>query len=266
MLFSFETGDLRAVVKNTFVHIEKAEDAFIEIGYPRQRRYSDVFDVRHSAQHCKLFENEAASSDVDDVTENKSEVLSTFANDAFENETSDVTEVDNKPNADLDSLRVVIKRTFIHFELVDEDCNEAGLLRRKSRRRLTDILHARDADAQSYKHAIQESMSYRSQHQVVSPDARVNYEDCTPHSDAESSADSRDSNDCKVNGAISMGSALHFQGLCRPCVWFWRPETCNKGAACEYCHLCDEEALARLADTKKAIKKQKKRMNKHRRR
>ena len=31
----------------------------------------------------------------------------------------------------------------------------------------------------------------------------------------------------------------HFQGLCRPCAYFWRKEDgCRRGAACHFCHLC----------------------------
>lgn len=268
MPFPLEASDFRAVVKNTFVHVEAQDGAFIEIGHLRKRRYSDLCDLRTFSQTCKLFENEAASTDADDVTEYESEVLSSFADDASENEASDVTDMESTPNLDMDSVRVAIKKTFIHFELVDEDCNEVGSLRRKPCRRITDILHARDADAQSYKSAIEESMSYEGHDQVVSLEAFVNCEDRTAHSDAESSADPSDigNDDCDTSAVISVGSALHFQGLCRPCVWFWRPETCNKGASCEYCHLCDEDALARKADTQKALKKQKKRMNRYRRR
>jgi len=50
----------------------------------------------------------------------------------------------------------------------------------------------------------------------------------------------------------SIGSVGHDKGVCRPCVWFWRPTvSCNKGPLCEYCHLCDEGALKRSLDSKK---------------
>merc|ERR1711861_21503 len=55
----------------------------------------------------------------------------------------------------------------------------------------------------------------------------------------------------------SEGSAGHSQGLCRPCVWFWRPTSCSKGSSCEYCHMCDEGAVARALASKKAMKKKK---------
>jgi len=44
---------------------------------------------------------------------------------------------------------------------------------------------------------------------------------------------------------VSVGSVNHDSGSCRPCVWFWRPSSCNKGSSCEYCHLCDRNAVER---------------------
>ena len=41
----------------------------------------------------------------------------------------------------------------------------------------------------------------------------------------------------------SDGSALHSQGLCKPCVWYWRPGSCTRGRACRHCHLCPKGAL-----------------------
>ena len=41
----------------------------------------------------------------------------------------------------------------------------------------------------------------------------------------------------------SIGSALHEHGLCKPCVWFWRPGSCTRGAECQHCHLCPKGAL-----------------------
>jgi hypothetical protein len=48
----------------------------------------------------------------------------------------------------------------------------------------------------------------------------------------------------------SRGSTGHNIGECRPCVWFWRPSSCHKGADCEYCHMCDEGAVARKVETR----------------
>ncbi|CAE7945498.1 unnamed protein product [Symbiodinium sp. KB8] len=31
---------------------------------------------------------------------------------------------------------------------------------------------------------------------------------------------------------------LHDRGECKPCAWFWTPGGCQKGEACEFCHLC----------------------------
>lgn len=35
------------------------------------------------------------------------------------------------------------------------------------------------------------------------------------------------------------GSALHSQAQCKPCVFFWKPEGCESGRNCQFCHLCD---------------------------
>jgi len=39
------------------------------------------------------------------------------------------------------------------------------------------------------------------------------------------------------------GSALHLQGLCRPCAWFYKPGGCQNEVDCSYCHLCPEGEL-----------------------
>lgn len=36
----------------------------------------------------------------------------------------------------------------------------------------------------------------------------------------------------------SKGSALHGDGRCSPCAWFWKPQGCHHGAECGRCHLC----------------------------
>jgi len=41
----------------------------------------------------------------------------------------------------------------------------------------------------------------------------------------------------------STGSALHNFGKCSPCAWFWKPQGCLNGQACEHCHLCPEGEL-----------------------
>ena len=41
----------------------------------------------------------------------------------------------------------------------------------------------------------------------------------------------------------SAGASLHQSEECRPCVWHWKPEGCESGAACPYCHMCDQNAL-----------------------
>merc|ERR1712151_724819 len=42
---------------------------------------------------------------------------------------------------------------------------------------------------------------------------------------------------------ISVGSAMHGQGKCKPCAWFWKPQSCQSGMACAHCHLCPKDEL-----------------------
>ena len=41
----------------------------------------------------------------------------------------------------------------------------------------------------------------------------------------------------------SVGSLLHSEGQCKPCLWFWRPGSCLRGAECQHCHLCPQGAV-----------------------
>lgn len=47
----------------------------------------------------------------------------------------------------------------------------------------------------------------------------------------------------QVQGAYSVGSALHALGSCRPCAWFWKPGGCNNGIECRHCHSCPPTEL-----------------------
>lgn len=47
------------------------------------------------------------------------------------------------------------------------------------------------------------------------------------------------------NFEVSVGSALHLSGGCKPCAWRWRPGGCTNGRHCRYCHLCEEGAVKR---------------------
>lgn len=40
----------------------------------------------------------------------------------------------------------------------------------------------------------------------------------------------------------SQGAVLHAAGACKPCAWNWKPRGCAQGAACVFCHLCDQDA------------------------
>lgn len=53
---------------------------------------------------------------------------------------------------------------------------------------------------------------------------------------------------------LSVGSALHSTGGCRPCAWFWKEVGCQNGASCSYCHLCSEGALKAKKKSKLTMK------------
>eukprot|EP00931_Biecheleriopsis_adriatica_P031181 TRINITY_DN1830_c0_g2_i1.p1 TRINITY_DN1830_c0_g2~~TRINITY_DN1830_c0_g2_i1.p1 ORF type:complete len:399 (+),score=102.95 TRINITY_DN1830_c0_g2_i1:85-1197(+) len=41
----------------------------------------------------------------------------------------------------------------------------------------------------------------------------------------------------------SLGSEQHVRGDCKPCAWFWKPQGCQSGAQCEFCHLCSADEI-----------------------
>eukprot|EP00443_Scrippsiella_acuminata_P056519 CAMPEP_0115405602 /NCGR_PEP_ID=MMETSP0271-20121206/18012_1 /TAXON_ID=71861 /ORGANISM="Scrippsiella trochoidea, Strain CCMP3099" /LENGTH=486 /DNA_ID=CAMNT_0002829601 /DNA_START=21 /DNA_END=1477 /DNA_ORIENTATION=- len=56
----------------------------------------------------------------------------------------------------------------------------------------------------------------------------------------------------------SAGSFLHGTGLCRPCAWLYKPNGCQNGAECNYCHVCPEgEIKARRKNKVVALRSQK---------
>jgi hypothetical protein len=61
----------------------------------------------------------------------------------------------------------------------------------------------------------------------------------------------------ELSGA-SFGSSGHSEGNCRPCAWFWKPGSCNKGVACDYCHLCDEVKLLQAIQRRKDFRNKEK--------
>jgi hypothetical protein len=56
----------------------------------------------------------------------------------------------------------------------------------------------------------------------------------------------------------SIGSALHAQGLCRPCAWFWKPKGCENGSECRHCHLCPEGEIQARRKSKLTMLRQQK--------
>merc|ERR1740121_374575 len=48
----------------------------------------------------------------------------------------------------------------------------------------------------------------------------------------------------------------HAMGTCRPCAYFWQKDDgCRWGAGCEFCHLCDRDAIKRKKKAKRTQRK-----------
>lgn len=46
-------------------------------------------------------------------------------------------------------------------------------------------------------------------------------------------------------GCPTVGSQGHMEGKCKPCAFYWRPEGCQNGFNCNFCHLCGPGARKR---------------------
>merc|ERR1712032_521731 len=55
--------------------------------------------------------------------------------------------------------------------------------------------------------------------------------------------------DC--SDALSAGSALHGEGKCEPCAWFYKPNGCRNAANCDYCHRCPDGELKKPEEAEK---------------
>lgn len=42
----------------------------------------------------------------------------------------------------------------------------------------------------------------------------------------------------------SHGSVLHGTGMCKPCVWLWKPQGCDHGQDCMHCHMCPKREIS----------------------
>lgn len=63
----------------------------------------------------------------------------------------------------------------------------------------------------------------------------------------------------EVSQGLSVGSALHFAGDCKPCAWRWKTGGCANKMSCRFCHICPDGALksrrrAKLQDVKAAAR------------
>merc|ERR1711937_942314 len=46
---------------------------------------------------------------------------------------------------------------------------------------------------------------------------------------------------------------MHGTGSCKPCSWFWKPQSCQYGLECRHCHLCPEGELRKRKKEKKGL-------------
>lgn len=51
------------------------------------------------------------------------------------------------------------------------------------------------------------------------------------------------------------GSALHAEGNCHPCAWFWKSPGCRNGENCDHCHLCPEGEVKARKKARQTIKR-----------
>eukprot|EP00929_Paragymnodinium_shiwhaense_P112665 TRINITY_DN80932_c0_g1_i1.p1 TRINITY_DN80932_c0_g1~~TRINITY_DN80932_c0_g1_i1.p1 ORF type:complete len:286 (-),score=48.29 TRINITY_DN80932_c0_g1_i1:561-1418(-) len=56
---------------------------------------------------------------------------------------------------------------------------------------------------------------------------------------------------------LSLGSAAHGTGDCRPCGFYWKARGCSNGSQCEFCHICDGEERKRRQRNRKIVHKAK---------
>jgi hypothetical protein len=281
-------GALRAVVRNTFIHVDgiagvnkNVDQPLLELEQPRisRRERSDITDARDlDAQNYKMyrFQEKERSPSVTHPSrrsENRPNI------EAF-NKDSEL----ESPRPGVEAQVNVSLGSTAHETGTCKPC--IWFWKSASCHRGDDCQHCHLCDAKEIKRRKKDSRRKHSSMQVpieLLPDSLPTVPspvDCvanltslndlmhTPrHSIASSdgswdteastastglSGDSSRTNSDRSNAsAMSMGSALHGRGECRPCVWFWRPTSCSKGIDCEYCHMCDEAAVDRAKELRK---------------
>eukprot|EP00931_Biecheleriopsis_adriatica_P031180 TRINITY_DN1830_c0_g1_i1.p1 TRINITY_DN1830_c0_g1~~TRINITY_DN1830_c0_g1_i1.p1 ORF type:complete len:374 (+),score=70.41 TRINITY_DN1830_c0_g1_i1:75-1196(+) len=58
-----------------------------------------------------------------------------------------------------------------------------------------------------------------------------------------------------IEPLLSVGSAMHGTGSCKPCGFFWKSQGCQNGRACHHCHLCPWGEGKALKKAKKMLEK-----------
>jgi len=71
--------------------------------------------------------------------------------------------------------------------------------------------------------------------------------------------DAGETNEHEIGQSLSVGSAIHFAGDCKPCAWRWKTGGCANKLSCRFCHICPDGALkkrrrAKLQDVKEAAR------------
>jgi len=72
-------------------------------------------------------------------------------------------------------------------------------------------------------------------------------------------SEAKDAKAEEISQGLSVGSALHFAGDCKPCAWRWKTGGCANQLSCRFCHICSDGALkkrrrAKLHDVKETAR------------
>lgn len=58
-------------------------------------------------------------------------------------------------------------------------------------------------------------------------------------------------------GSLSVGSDLHSDGKCKPCVFYHEPQGCSNGTSCAFCHACPPHEFERRKRLRQSLLKPK---------
>eukprot|EP00429_Kryptoperidinium_foliaceum_P019932 CAMPEP_0176046616 /NCGR_PEP_ID=MMETSP0120_2-20121206/23148_1 /TAXON_ID=160619 /ORGANISM="Kryptoperidinium foliaceum, Strain CCMP 1326" /LENGTH=197 /DNA_ID=CAMNT_0017380029 /DNA_START=42 /DNA_END=635 /DNA_ORIENTATION=+ len=152
-----------------------------------------------------------------------------------------------------------VKNTFLHFNDIEEELSEQTVLKRCPSN-LLDGMPARWSRDDRLEAFVQNIMTcYRAPRQASqastkpSPARAGSSQASTEPGTSLTGEEGSGSPEAVVAGELpSIGSALHAVGGCKPCAWNRKAAGCFKGAACEFCHLCDDGAVAKKKRERRA--------------